>query len=79
MDVSLTLVVAGLTLPMWLPLVLWYAADRDEKASVDGAEVVYRGQKDKAFRHARSGRQGAAWKGNAAAHSAHTAGRALEA
>lgn len=79
MDVSLTMVVAGLTLPIWLPLVLWYASDRDEKAGLDGADVARQDKKGKSFRHARSGRQATAWKGNPAAHSVSTASHALEA
>jgi hypothetical protein len=75
MDVTLTLVVAGLTLPIWLPLVLWYAADQDDKAAVDGSPAD---KKDKAFRHARAPRSAKAWTGNAVPHSQRSSA-ALEA
>jgi hypothetical protein len=37
MDVSLSFILVGLTLPIWMPVLLWFVATQDEKAATDAA------------------------------------------
>jgi hypothetical protein len=37
MDIMLSVVLVGISLPIWLPLLLWYVADQDDKAA---AQIV---------------------------------------